>query len=754
LRTQSSLELTPPPLALAVFGQPQQNQQQQPASGGLFGNTGATGGQTSSLFGGGAQPAGQQQQPAQGGGLFGGGGGGLFGQKPATPAPTGGLFGSAPAQPAQAGGGLFGGGAGSTGQPAGGGLFGGGQPQANPVGSSLFGAKPASGGLFGGGGLGGSTTGTTGGGLFGNSLGGGQSNGLQLGGQQQQQQPPQQQSLFGGFGQSQQQPQQQQQPQPLQQSLQASVDQNPYGRNPLFDQTTSVWPLAPPADNTPEKKPPLAGLASRSRALTGSKNLPRLRGFNPSPAAGSPRSASPGLADPSSPGSFVARQSVKKLVLSHKVDSGDMLGASRGSNGGGLGASNSGGLADSQQSQHERSTKLSFDGRGGFDGLFNNDFGPPAGTPAKAQQQQPPLARNPSAASMSGSIGTSVLKKSAARAAAAAAPPPAAPKAPLQHGDYYTKPDIDELVRFGYQDLTALPNFVVGRKGYGEVAFLAPVDLTSVPAIRDIPGGIVLFADKMCEVYPDNVPKAPRGTGLNVPSRITLERCWPVDKATREPIKDVGHPRVKSHLRVLKGMPETDFVSYEAESGTWVFKVAHFSRYGLLGSDEEEDDEEVEAEAIRQKSPVSTATATGGRKRVSLSPSDVSASSSSDGGLLSDGGSPSDTDDDSPAMSVDSFSADELAEDDHDDETTSVEARPPPWGAAAGVEPRKVQVMQASFFGDREGRAADVTPRASRPAASAPVKRSLPFQNSFPADPNFPVSQPYPKPAGGLQVRL
>jgi hypothetical protein len=62
--------------------------------------------------------------------------------------------------------------------------------------------------------------------------------------------------------------------------------------------------------------------------------------------------------------------------------------------------------------------------------------------------------------------------------------------------------------------------------------------------------------------------------------------------------------------------------------------------------------------------------------------------------------------------------------------------------------------MQASFFGDREGRAADVTPRASRLAASAPVKRSLPFQNSFPADPNFPVSQPYPKPAGGLQVRL
>lgn len=401
------------------------------------------------------------------------------------------------------------------------------------------------------------------------------------------------------------------------------------------------------------------------------------------------------------------------------------------------------GPVDSPQQVEKQ--KLSFDNsKGGRnDSVFGNDLGF-AGSPLQQRRSipaeapaQPALARNNvSTNSVQGSPVVTLKKP-----APAANPPPAAPKAPLQHGDYYTKPDLDDLVKYGYQDLTTLSNFVVGRVGYGEVAFLAPVDLTSVPAIRDIPGGIVLFAEKMCEVYPDNVVKAPRGTGLNVPARITLHKCWPVDKASREPIKDIANPRMKQHLRILKGMAETEFVSYEAEPGTWVFKVQHFSKYGLL----EDSDEESEADAAGQQEKAATTPPSHApaKKRVSISPS-VDSMSDSDRSSEDDDSMTEATDEDgSPSMSVDSRSSEE-------EDATSVDARPP-WGAAVGAEPRKVQVMQASFFGSGERRAADVTPRPSR---LQPAKRQLPFQHSSLADSELLSQNTNTIPYRAIQVRV
>jgi hypothetical protein len=263
-----------------------------------------------------------------------------------------------------------------------------------------------------------------------------------------------------------------------------------------------------------------------------------------------------------------------------------------------------GGFADSFEKP-----KVTFDARINVDSFFNNDFNSPAArktgfSASNGNGQSDTPSRPPPAKLINGNDNSYGQASSNGSSAAPSS------KAPLQHGEYYTKPDLDVLVRSGYQDLTALSNFVVGRKGYGEVAFLEPVDLTSVPSIRDIPGTIVLFADKVCEVYPDTVSKAPRGTGLNVPAQITLERCWPMDKATREPIKDTAAPKMKSHLRLLKGMPETEFVDYSAESGTWVFKVQHFSKYGLVSSEDEdeEDEEDVDASMELRRPPQGSTT--------------------------------------------------------------------------------------------------------------------------------------------------
>ncbi|WFD07781.1 hypothetical protein MVES1_003152 [Malassezia vespertilionis] len=185
------------------------------------------------------------------------------------------------------------------------------------------------------------------------------------------------------------------------------------------------------------------------------------------------------------------------------------------------------------------------------------------------------------------------------------AEPSAAPLPPPKHGDYATEPSLAALRALQYDELAAVPDFVVRRLGFGEVAFLEPVDLTTVPDLGYIAGGVVQLRAKECFVYPQDddlasdtpldglkhgyvpVPKSPLGQGLNVPARVSLEGCWPLDRATREPLRDASLPRVKQHITKLKNKKETEFVSYDAAAGTWTFIVQHFSRYGLDDSDDE-----------------------------------------------------------------------------------------------------------------------------------------------------------------------
>ena len=144
-------------------------------------------------------------------------------------------------------------------------------------------------------------------------------------------------------------------------------------------------------------------------------------------------------------------------------------------------------------------------------------------------------------------------------------------------GTYWTIPSMSTIL--SSRDVRAIPNFVVGRKGYGQVRFSHPVDLSQVRSIPDIPGTIVVFDSKICTVYPDEAIKPPVGRGLNVPATITLEKCWPLSKETRRPIIDVENPRFIAHVERLKRQPETDFIDYIADTGSWIFKVKHFSSY-------------------------------------------------------------------------------------------------------------------------------------------------------------------------------
>lgn len=137
---------------------------------------------------------------------------------------------------------------------------------------------------------------------------------------------------------------------------------------------------------------------------------------------------------------------------------------------------------------------------------------------------------------------------------------------------YWTSPPLSQLKSKSLSELRSIKGFKIGRKHYGQVEFLDPVDLSSIVNLDDIAGNVIIFGSKSCLAYPDeNRPK--KGEGLNLPARITLEGCYPLNKADKMPILDPKSEVVKLHIENLKKLPYMNFESYDAATGNWTFTV-------------------------------------------------------------------------------------------------------------------------------------------------------------------------------------
>ncbi|CAG8507664.1 2125_t:CDS:10 [Ambispora gerdemannii] len=160
---------------------------------------------------------------------------------------------------------------------------------------------------------------------------------------------------------------------------------------------------------------------------------------------------------------------------------------------------------------------------------------------------------------------------------------------------YWMSPSLDELKSMDKEDIKHVSHFQVGRSGHGQVSFDDEVDLSSIP-LEQIPGKIVQFVNRTCIVYQDGcgVTKPPVGQGLNRPAKITIQGCWALDKSTRKPITDPNDPRFRQRINRLKATPETTFIDFFADTGSWLFHVRHFSKYGLELDSEEDEYEERE----------------------------------------------------------------------------------------------------------------------------------------------------------------
>merc|ERR550525_1057223 len=116
--------------------------------------------------------------------------------------------------------------------------------------------------------------------------------------------------------------------------------------------------------------------------------------------------------------------------------------------------------------------------------------------------------------------------------------------------------------------------FTIGRDGYGNIHY---------------PGSINVAGLNLDEnVFPDDTNKPVLGEGLNRKALITLDKVWPNDKSTGDTVRSPGRLRSmgsEEKLERASARLGARFIEYRPETGSWVFKVDHFSKYGLDDSD-------------------------------------------------------------------------------------------------------------------------------------------------------------------------
>jgi len=377
--------------------------------------------------------------------------------------------------------------------------------------------------------------------------------------------------------------------------LTASIDQNPFGNNPLFNsmnssQGQSPGPIATPlASPAPKKKPamiphyklsPRAVVSPRLRSLRPMSSLNSLS--SPGSPSFGPRASNAfhGVSEDAmlTPDAFSPRQSMKKLVIDRKITQADLL-------------SDSESPLDSKKIIDR--TPIMNDNRNQDQDASTEQK--PFSAPTASDELISP---SHALASDNGATNNGLGK---GRYQSPLGPVLEIANEDKLRGIYWTSPPMSTLLDWTQERLSSVKNFKVGRRGYGQVSFISPVNLTSIPAIEEIPEKIVVFEPKICTVYPDESEKPPVGQGLNVPALITLENCFPKSRDTRDVITDINHPRFVQHVERLKKIRNTEFVDFLADSGSWMFKVEHFTRYGL---DDEGDDNEVQLVAKPERREV------------------------------------------------------------------------------------------------------------------------------------------------------
>ncbi|KAL7721951.1 Peptidase S59 domain-containing protein [Entamoeba marina] len=135
----------------------------------------------------------------------------------------------------------------------------------------------------------------------------------------------------------------------------------------------------------------------------------------------------------------------------------------------------------------------------------------------------------------------------------------------LERTDYYCIPSITELSGLPIENLKNIPQFEVGRPGYGKVKW-TNVDVTNLDLDM-----VVIIERGSVEVYPDGVTKHQQGEKLNKEALITLENT---------------HDTETEFESALDSFP-LQLSGIDKFNRSITFAVPHFTRYGFTGENKQ-----------------------------------------------------------------------------------------------------------------------------------------------------------------------
>jgi nuclear pore complex protein Nup98-Nup96 len=164
------------------------------------------------------------------------------------------------------------------------------------------------------------------------------------------------------------------------------------------------------------------------------------------------------------------------------------------------------------------------------------------------------------------------------------------------------------------KELTHVKNFSVYRPNIGKIEWDGETD------VRGLDLDLIVNIEKRgVEVYDSDdaaLIKPPMGYGLNKSGIIYLDDIYPQEGSTLQ-----KRNSFIDKLRKICEKSGSEFIDYSLTTGQWIFRVQHFSRYGLDDSDDEEES-------------APTANVTGVRKQpIVLSPTGANAKSKAGTGV-------------------------------------------------------------------------------------------------------------------------
>uniref|UniRef100_A0A8R1U0N8 Nuclear pore complex protein Nup98-Nup96 n=1 Tax=Onchocerca volvulus TaxID=6282 RepID=A0A8R1U0N8_ONCVO len=208
----------------------------------------------------------------------------------------------------------------------------------------------------------------------------------------------------------------------------------------------------------------------------------------------------------------------------------------------------------------------------------------------------------------------------------------------LTRGDYECEPSLEELAEMALKNNAIChieSGFTIRRLAFGSVFWPGPFDLHNVNLDK-----IVHFRQHEVIVYPDDNFKPPVGQELNRFAEVSLDRVWPRDKKTKEYITDplrleeMGY-RAKLERASLK--MGAKFKDYRPETGTWVFTVPHFTKYGLTDDDDDDILDEEQLKTALKASRIQNAVQRAKLPKLKIVHEDEPASPMASNGSATDG---------------------------------------------------------------------------------------------------------------------